>query len=129
VTEDFKDYSIGPFDERIEGLLDELSTELLRRWNELHAKPPEVLWHYTDGEGFRSILKHGTLRFSHSQLMNDPTEHAFGWSRVTEALDREIAHHDQLEQFFGMTTAVGSQVHGNYHYFIFCMSERADSLS
>jgi hypothetical protein len=123
------DYSLGPFDERLERLLEELNGELLRKWKALRAEPPELLWHYTDAEGFRSIVTFETLRFSHSRLMNDATEHAFGWSRVSEVLDRETARHDRLEDFFGMTRAVGSEVHGNYNYFIFCFSERADSLS
>jgi hypothetical protein len=129
VTIDYDNYSLGPFDERVEGLLSEAKAALLRCWNELHAEPPEVLWHYTAADGFRSILTHGTLRFSHSQLMNDATEHAFGWSRVTEVLSNEAARGDRLDQFFGMTREVGSEVHGNYHYFIFCLSERDDSLS
>ena len=129
MTDENDDYALGPFDERIEELLRDFHAVLSQRWNALRAVPPDVLWHYTDTEGFRSMLTHGKLRFSHSRLMNDATEYAFGWSRVTESLDREVSRQDRLKEFFKMTSEVGSQVHGNYHDFIFCMSERADSLS
>lgn len=129
MTEDSDEYSLGPFDKRIEGLLEGLQARLLEKWNALRAEPPEPLWHYTNADGFRAIITSETLRFSHSRLMNDATEHAFGWSRVVETLNAEIAKRDRLEQFFTMTNAVGSQVHDAYHYFIFCLSERADSLS
>src|SRR5438046_2587440 len=106
MTEDSDDYSLGPFDERIDKLLEALHARLLEKWNSLRAEPPEPLWHYTDADGFRAIITSEALRFSHSRLMNDATEHAFGWSRVVEALTREIGKHDRLEQFFTMTNAV-----------------------
>jgi hypothetical protein len=127
---EFDDYVLGPFDEPIEVLLSELSLAFTRRWDELRTHvPPEILWHYSGAEGFRAILTFGTLRLSHSRMLNDPTEHAYAWAAISELLDREIAAQDRLTNFFEMTRAVAGDVYAKYHYFIFCLSERSDSLS
>src|SRR5437763_126413 len=103
---EFDDYSLGPFDDAIEALLNELSLAFTRRWNELRTHvPPDILWHYSGAEGFRAILTFGTLRLSHSRMLNDPTEHAYAWSAISEVLDREIALQDRLKDFFEMTRA------------------------
>jgi hypothetical protein len=122
-------YTEGPFDERTEAVLKKLQADLEQDWAATTADPPDVLWHYTDAEGFRSIVTNGNFRFSHARVLNDPTEIALGWSRVTSELDAEILREVHLREFFTMTKTVAGGVHAKYHYFIFSLSERDDSLS
>lgn len=48
---------------------------------------------------------------------------------MTEELEAEIASQAQLSEFYKMTKVVASGVHRDYHYFVFSLSAREDSLS
>ena len=45
------------------------------------AKPPPMLYHYTNEMGFKGIMESGTLRFSDIFDMNDPSELRHGLTR------------------------------------------------
>jgi len=122
-------YSEGPFDPRIERQLVALKESFTTDWAAFSARAPDPLWHYTDAEGFRGIVTNGTFRFSHTRLLNDPTEIVQGWSLVISELEAEIASQEHLSEFYTMTRDVADQVHSTYHYFIFSLSAREDSLS
>jgi hypothetical protein len=124
-----KDYELTSSDPKIEAEIEQLGKTFYESWLPWSSGQPENLWHYTDTEGFRAIITNGTLRLSHSRLLNDSTETALGWARVTSELDTEIASQVHLSEFFKMTKAVAGDVHGAYHYFVFSLSERDDSLS
>src|SRR5258706_6810887 len=126
---DWENYELTSSDPKIEAEIEQLRTTFHQWWLPWSAEQPNWLWHYTDTEGFRAIITNGTLRLSHSRLLNDATESALGWSRVTSELDAEIASQVPLREFFTMTKDVASDVHGSYHYFVFSLSERDDSLS
>ncbi|MGA8807402.1 MAG: DUF2971 domain-containing protein [Thermoanaerobaculia bacterium] len=126
---DWDNYELSSSDPAIESEIDQLGKTFYQWWLPWSAGQPNSLWHYTDAEGFRAIITNGTLRLSHSRLLNDSTESALGWSRVTSELDTEIASQVHLSEFFKMTKAVANDVHNAYHYFIFSLSERDDSLS
>ncbi len=56
---------------------------------------PEVLWHYTTGEGLAGIVQGGELHASEIRFMNDPNEVRHGSAAFKDALDR--ATHTQAE--------------------------------
>jgi hypothetical protein len=125
----WENYALTSSDPAIEAEIDRLGKTLREWWQPWSSRQPEKLWHYTDAEGFRAIIANGTLRLSHSRLLNDSTETALGWSRVTSELEAEIASQTHLSEFYKMTKAVAGGVYRAYHYFIFSLSERDDSLS
>lgn len=90
---------------------------------------PAILWHYTTAEGLRAILTSHRVRLSHARFLNDSSEIALGWSRVTAALDKAISSATNLKGLFQMTKSVTGEVYHATHYFTFCLSARADSLS
>jgi hypothetical protein len=126
---DDRNYSLGPFDHKIEARLENLGASFDEEWSAFSAGRPELLWHYTNADGFQGIVTNGTFRFSHARLLNDTTEVALGWQRVTEELEAEIASQVHLEEFYTMTKVVATGVHRDYHYFVFALSARKDSLS
>jgi hypothetical protein len=126
---DYENYSEGPFDPKIETPLVALGESFEKYWKAFSAGRPDLLWHYTNADGFQGIVTNGTFRFSHARLLNDTTEVALGWQRVTEELEAEIARQVHLEEFYTMTKVVATSVHSNYHYFVFSLSAREDSLS
>ena len=48
---------------------------------------PEVLYHYTDAEGLRSILTNGDIWATHHEYLNDPTEGTAGGQIIREVLE------------------------------------------
>src|SRR5690242_19324327 len=122
------EYSTGPFDDPIEQLLKELA-DRCRALLDSTATRPEILWHYTSTDGIREIVSNGRVRLSDARFLNDPREIAFGWQRVTARLDAEIARGDSLVEFFRMVRKTAGDVYSARHYFIFCLSERPDSLN
>src|ERR1043166_7676882 len=88
---DWENYKLTSSDPKIEAEIVQRGKTFYKWWLPWSSGQPEDLWHYTDTEGFRAIITNGTLRLSHSRLLNDSTETALGWSRVTSELDTEIA--------------------------------------
>lgn len=113
---------------RAEGLLSKLEAALESALDS-SSHLPGTLWHYTTTEGLRAILSSHRLRLSHARFLNDSSEIALGWSRVTAALDGAIFSATNLKGLFEMTKSVTGKVYHATHYFTFCLSARADSLS
>lgn len=90
---------------------------------------PSHLWHYTSADGLQGILQSSRLRCSHARLTNDLTEIAFGWDFTKRYLEKEYRNERELRSILPATFAYGDNLHGNVHYFVFCLSERADSIS
>lgn len=121
-------YTSLQFSERSERLLSRLEETLESALDSSELRPP-TLWHYTTTEGMRAILSSHRLRLSHVRFLNDSSEIALGWSRVTTALDEAINSATNLRTFFEMTKSVTGEVYHATHYFSFCLSARPDSLS
>jgi hypothetical protein len=104
--------------------------------NRLFAPQPEQrLYHYCSGESFRAILETGKLRFSDINMLNDSTEHRWGYSVFEEAATRlikRIGVPDSVPQmeisFFDAVDEVLSKGQLIAHPFVSCLSLESNSL-
>jgi len=90
---------------------------------------PRALWHYTSADGLHGILRSSTLRFSHVRFVNDATDGVFGWSTVKQILNESFADTPELLPTLTAAYSYGDNSHDRLQYFVFCLSERSDSLS
>lgn len=95
----------------------------------------QLVYHYCSPESFQAILESGRLRFSDINMMNDSTEHRWGYSVFEEAATRLIKRTGISEQvptmtveFFDAVDQVLSQGQLIAHPFISCMSLDGNSL-
>jgi len=73
--------------EHIREQIRELTSHLVKRWSDaLHPKPPGLLYHYTDFDGFHGIIKTNTLRATYSKALNDGSERQHGEGIASHAL-------------------------------------------
>jgi hypothetical protein len=59
-------------------------------WLRMHAKPPDVLYHYTTAQGLLGILKTGSLWATNSRFLNDPTEIEYATQLFRRIADEEF---------------------------------------
>jgi hypothetical protein len=87
--------------DRISGLDKELEAIAWEFPQSLEAEPtPELIYHYTDDNGFRGILDSGSLWCTDVAYLNDPSEIKYGVSLATELLAAEVAGASLAEQLF-----------------------------
>lgn len=95
----------------------------------------QCVYHYCSAESFRAILESGALRFSDINMLNDPTEHRWGYSIFEKAATRlikRIGISDQVPtmpvQFFDAVDEILSRSQLIAHPFISCLSLEGNSL-
>lgn len=98
-------------------------------------KGAQCLYHYCSAESFLAILESGRLRFSDINMLNDATEHRWGYSVFEEAATRLIKRIDvpgtvpeMNIPFFDAVDEILSNGQLIAHPFISCLSLDANSL-
>lgn len=93
------------------------------------------LYHYCSADSFRAILESGKLRFSDINMLNDASEHRWGYAIFEEAATRLIKRVGVPEtvpkmtiEFFDAVDAVLSKGQLIAHPFVSCLSLEGDSL-
>lgn len=90
-------------------------------------KDEPILYRYTDDQGLRGILEHGTLWLSDVFSMNDPSEIRyglrFGTDRVNKLINMALPEHAFFANVFNDFIDAGAPQSG--HYSICCFG-RAD---
>lgn len=96
------------------------------------AKPPPMLYHYTNEMGFKGIMESGTLRFSDIFDMNDPSELRHGLTAAINVLkSRAAASRPEVETFASCLERfdVDAGIEAAGHFFICCFSGDGDDLN
>lgn len=95
----------------------------------------QLLYHYCSAESFQAIFESGKLRFTDINMLNDSTEHRWGYAVFEEAATRLIKRIGVNEQvpimpieFFDAIDSVLSKGQLIAHPFIACLSLDGNSL-
>ena len=95
----------------------------------------QFVYHYCSAESFQAILESGKLRFTDINMLNDSTEHRWGYSIFEKAATRLIKRTGISErvptmpmEFFDAVDQVLSQGQVITHPFISCLSLDGNSL-
>jgi hypothetical protein len=90
----------------------------------IHDKPPEMLYHYTDFEGFKGIVEKGTLRATQVKSLNDSTERTHGENVVAEVLKSAVGDNNRDRIVSGMIKQSDQT-----RWFVTCFCEQPKLLS
>ena len=101
------------------------------QWIQLHARYPQILYHYTDGQGLLGMLKTQRLWASNIRFMNDPTEIEYA-TRLVRAVaeERRPNYPDEVvEVVRGGITDIADMYENIPEDYITCFCEKGDLLS
>jgi len=97
----------------------------------------DILWHYTNGDGFLGILQNGTIHATQVSCLNDTTETKYASDLYKTAVvqlikDREndaeaVAFLNQVLEF--VKEEPDSPTHGTSKFFVACFSGDEDELT
>src|ERR1700694_3212742 len=72
---------------------------LVKPWNDLHSKPPEILYHSTTAPGVAGILRESRIHATHADFLYDSSEIQYAVSLVRNILAEEKQKYEkELEQ-------------------------------
>jgi hypothetical protein len=105
-------------------------------------KRPDRIYHYTDDEGLKGILEHGTLWLTDICRLNDPSEldHGFkigikelekaviGRPRECQEFSRILASVTEDHELQGAAQTEDHKIQGSAHYFVCSFSSCGDDL-
>jgi hypothetical protein len=105
-------------------------------------KRPDRIYHYTDDEGLKGILEHGTLWLTDICHLNDPSEldHDFkigikelekaviGRPRECQEFSRILASVTEDHELQGAAQTEDHKIQGSAHYFVCSFSSCGDDL-
>jgi hypothetical protein len=87
-------------------------------------KPPEMLYHYTDFEGFKGIVEKRTLRATQIKSLNDSTERTHGENVIGEVLKNAVGDNNRERISSGMI-----EQSDQARWFVTCFCEQPKLLS
>jgi hypothetical protein len=95
--------------------------------------PPQMLWHYTSGDGLMGILGEGSLWSTHVSCLNDTGELNYAHGLLLDALreQAEAAVPGSIEDTFLSHVLSNSSRDGagSSDVFVACLTEKGDDLS
>ncbi len=113
--------------------LEEAVEPFHKEWLKKHILEDEKqLFHYTDLNGLRGILKERGLWLSHISTLNDPLELKYGQELILKELDKKIVEEsdNNLREFYNsIKISVGSFGKVMHQVFIACFCESENLLS
>ncbi|MEX0904446.1 MAG: DUF2971 domain-containing protein [Balneolaceae bacterium] len=113
--------------------LEEAAKPFLSDWLKKHTlENGEQLFHYTDLNGLKGILKERGLWISHISTLNDPFELKYGQKLIIQELDNQIVkeNEDNIREFYNsIKISVGSFGKAMHQTFIACFCESENLLS
>jgi hypothetical protein len=99
--------------------------------------PPDLIWHYTDGDGLLAILKSGCLHATQIAALNDKNETRFGsmlYRKAIENLLEERGSEPEEQPFLAyvleqLVEESDTATHGASNAYVSCFSGHRDELT
>ena len=105
--------------------------ELEKKFQAIHSDleknlPKELIFHYTDYNGLKNIIKQRKLRFVDYRYFNDPTELKYGANIIIEALLKYASTRHIINS---LKQKIFDKLNEHYQIYIACFSEEIKKLA
>ncbi len=103
----------------------------------LDYKPDEIIWHYTNGEGFLGILQSSSIYATQVASLNDKNETKYATDLFKKSIQKVISDNENnpvAKDFLNKVLELAkedpsSPTHGTSKFFVTCFSAEEDDLS